>query len=293
MKQFVLSAFADEAGSGIEEQISALERNQISMIEIRNIDGTCVIDLEHEELWRISTLLVSHGISVSAIASPIGKISIEEDFEAHRKRFEKAMEAAELLGTACIRIFSFFIPKGKNAEAYTDPVLKRLSVLTESAEKRGLCLCHENEKEIFGEQPECVKILTDALQSESFSTILDPANYIQANVDPMEAYRLTKTRIRYFHIKDAEKNTGAIVPAGFGDGQIAAILRDAAADEGSGEGPICLTIEPHLAIFDGYGNLSDHTQLGTGKFQYKDNNESFDAACGALKDLLKSEGLSF
>ena len=98
MKQFVLSAFADEAGSGIEEQISALERNQISMIEIRNIDGTCVIDLEPEELRRISTLLVSHGISVSAIASPIGKISIEEDFEAHRKRFEKAMEAAELLG---------------------------------------------------------------------------------------------------------------------------------------------------------------------------------------------------
>ena len=53
MKQFVLSAFADEAGSGIEEQISALERNQISMIEIRNIDGTCVIDLEHEELRRL------------------------------------------------------------------------------------------------------------------------------------------------------------------------------------------------------------------------------------------------
>lgn len=292
MKDFILSAFADEAGSGIETQISALERNAIGMLEIRNIDGACVIDLERQKLRKISALLSSHHIGVSAVASPIGKISIEEDFEPHKRRFEKAMDAAELLGTKWIRIFSFYIPQGRPAEDYTEAVLERLSYMADRAAKRSLLLCHENEKEIFGEQPECVKIILEKLESEAFTTVFDPANYIQAGADPMLAYRMTKNRIRYFHIKDAEKQSGNVVPAGFGDGQIGGILKDAVNSECFTR-PICLTIEPHLSVFDGYNNLGDHTALGTERFRYQNNDESFDAACNALKRLLNEAGLTF
>lgn len=292
MKQFVLSAFADEAGSEIETQISALERNHIGMIEIRNVGGTCIIDLEREEIRRISTLLALHNIGVSAVASPIGKISVEDDFEAHKKRFERAMDAAEILGTDCIRVFSFYIPKGKSPADYKELVIRRLSELADCAAKRCLHLCHENEKGIYGERPEEVKILADLIENAYFTTVFDPANYIQSGADPMDAYQMTKRRIRYFHMKDAEKESGTIVPVGFGDGAIRRILQDAADCESILK-PLCLTIEPHLAVFDGYQNLGDNTVLGTNRFRYKDSQESFDAACNALKELLAKDGLSF
>ena len=292
MKQFVLSAFADEAGSEIETQISALERNHIGMIEIRNVGGSCILDLEREEIRRISALLVSHNIGVSAVASPIGKISVEDDFEAHKKRFEKALDTAEILGTDCIRIFSFYIPKGKSPADYKDIVLRRLCELADCAAKRCIYLCHENEKEIYGERPEELKILADAIENEYFTTVFDPANYIQSGADPMDAYQMTKRRIRYFHMKDAEKESGAIVPVGFGNGEIRSILQDAADCEYILK-PVCLTLEPHLAVFDGYQNLGDNTVLGTKRFHYKDSQESFDAACNALKELLTKAELSF
>lgn len=292
MKQFVFSAFADEAASGIEAQIAALERNEIGRIEIRNVGGTCIIDLEYDEIRRIGALLASHGIRVSAIASPIGKISVAEDFAVHKKRFVRAMEAAELLGTDRIRIFSFFIPQGMPPANYTDDVLKRLDDMAECAAKRRLFLCHENEKGIYGEQPEQVKTLLDALETEYFTTVFDPANYVQAGADPEAAYGMTKRRIRYFHVKDAQKGSGTVVPAGFGDGKIRSILRDAA-DQKFFPKPICLTVEPHLAAFEGYRNLGDDTPLGTDRFCFKDNNESFDAACGALKTLLHDMTLSY
>lgn len=285
MSCFRLSAFADEAAAGIDGQIAALERNEIPYIEIRNIDGKCVVDLEKDELRRIGRLLSDHHIGVSAVASPIGKISIEEEMAEHRKRFLQTMDAAEILETNCIRMFSFLIPKNRNADEYKEEVLARLREFTELAEQRGLILCHENEKEIYGERPAQVCTLFNEISSPSFAGIFDPANYLQAGVDPKEAYSLTKDHIRYFHIKDAERESGENVPAGAGDGCIAELLRDAMQSD-TIQKPFFLTLEPHLSVFAGYGNLGDSTALGTGKFHFNSNEESFDYACDALKRLL-------
>ena len=285
MNHFTLSAFADEAGPDIESQIDALKRNGIPAIEIRNIDGICVVDLEREELQNISAMLASAEISVSAVASPIGKISVAEDFDAHLQRFRKAMDAAEILGTDKIRIFSFYIPKGCRPEPYQDAVLSRMERLVQEAEQRKMILCHENEKEIFGEQPEQVQWLFDKIRSKAFVSVFDPANYVQANVKPLDAYELTKNSIRYFHIKDCDRECGEIVPAGEGDGAIPEILRRALRDQITAE-PICLTVEPHLAVFAGYENLGDDTSLKTARFHFKGNGEAFDYACNALKTML-------
>ena len=49
-----------------------------------------------------------------------------------------------------------------------------------------------------------------------------------------------------------------------------------------------LTLEPHLALFEGYAAI-DNTVMKN-KFTFKDNNESFDAAVTALKKILTAEG---
>ena len=48
-----LSAFSDEAGNSLQEQIAAMKRNGISLMEIRNVDGINVKDLTVEQAEAI------------------------------------------------------------------------------------------------------------------------------------------------------------------------------------------------------------------------------------------------
>ena len=75
----------------------------------------------------------------------------------------------------------------------------------------------------------------------------DPANFIQVGADPLQdAWPLLKDCTDYFHIKDALAGSRAVVPAGYGDGSLEAILRDAV-DSGFGG---FLSLEPHLKAED-------------------------------------------
>ena len=62
MAKFILSAFADEAGSSLDEQISALKDNQIDYIEPRNIDSKGILTLTDKELYEVKAKLDENGI---------------------------------------------------------------------------------------------------------------------------------------------------------------------------------------------------------------------------------------
>ena len=90
-------------------------------------------------------------------------------------------------------------------------------------------------------------------------------------------------RIDYMHIKDALFADSSVVPAGKGDGHVKEIL-DAFLAQGGAE----VTVEPHLAVFDGLKGLErkgDRSIVG-GTYVYASNDEAFDVACGALRALL-------
>ena len=145
MARFILSAFADEAQADLKGQIAALKRNNIGFIELRNIDGKCVIDYTDEEIEGFAEELHESGINVSSLGSPIGKYNITDDFAPHFEKFKKACKTCKILGTDKMRMFSFFIPDGKDAMDYKDEVLSRLNTMLDYAEKEGIFLCHENE----------------------------------------------------------------------------------------------------------------------------------------------------
>ena len=64
MAKFVLSAFADEAGSALSEQIKALIENEIDYIEPRNIEGKNLLALSKDELKEIKKELDKNGIEI-------------------------------------------------------------------------------------------------------------------------------------------------------------------------------------------------------------------------------------
>ena len=147
MSRFILCAFADEAGADIQEQIRALNDNQIGYLEVRGVDGRNITALTVTQAKELNGLLKSRGIAVWSIGSPIGKIGIRDDFAKHLDTFKHTLELAEALAASCIRLFSFFIPEGeKDAGIYRDEVMERLSRLCEAAKGSGVTLCHENEK---------------------------------------------------------------------------------------------------------------------------------------------------
>ena len=273
-------AFADEANPSVDGQIVAMIRSGLNGLEIRGVDGTNVAEITLEKAREVRAKMDAAGLETWSIGSPIGKIDIEkDDFEAHMDKFRHTLEVAKILGAKNIRLFSFFIPEGKEAASYKEEVIRRLKCFVEAAAGTGIDLCHENEKGIYGDI--AVRCLEIHKEVPELKAIFDPANYIQCGQNTLEAWAMLKPYVKYMHIKDALSD-GNVVPAGKGEGNLPVILKEFQAQGGAE-----LTIEPHLAVFAGLKDLEREGDTSVvGKFVYESNEVAFDAACNALKEIL-------
>jgi len=282
MAKFIISAFADEAGAPIEEQIKALRENGLSLIEPRNIDGKNITALTDEELYALKAKLDEGGIKVGSLGSPIGKYPIDEPFDIHLQQFERALRACEILGTDKMRIFSFYVDQAKLPE-WREEVMARLNTLVRLAAERGITLCHENEARIYGESPEGVEDILNSVPG--IGGIFDAANYCATNHDPVKGIDVTLPKLVYLHIKDAlttkPGETMVMLPAGDGEGKIAEALMkvDAMTDS-----TVMLTLEPHLYNSSAFKAV-DSRELGV-KHLFENERSAFDYALRALEKLL-------
>ncbi len=246
-----ISGFADEIAVDMDTQIALLKELGIEWVEFRSGDGKGVADYSLEEAKDLRRKLDENGIRVSALGSPIGKIGIEEDFAPHLKLLEHLTELAEVLGTSYIRMFSFFIPEGKDPADYRDEVFGRTKAMVEMAKEKGVVLLHENEKGIYGDVAQRCLDLMRNFYGEHYRCTFDFANFVQCGQDVLAAYEMLKPYITYVHVKDAVMETGEVTPAGEGDGQVAEILRRLDGEGYKG----FLSLEPHLVDFAGLKNL--------------------------------------
>ena len=250
MARMALTGFGDEISNDFVQQLTFMKALGINAIELRNVDGTNIIELDDAQIERVKRLLGEYGMRVSAIGSPIGKTGIDEDFAASFDAFKRTVEIAQKLGAGYIRMFSYYIPQGKRSEGYTAAVLERLGKLKACCAGSGVVMLHENEGGIFGESPENCKLLADELCDDTFALIFDPSNFVQHGHDAWNAWLLLRDKVKYMHIKDsvalsdAERasKTNPHRVAGTGECRIADIIADLKARGYSGY----LSIEPHL-----------------------------------------------
>lgn len=267
---FTLTGFGDEISPDLNEQLDLLESEGIQYLDLRGVWGKNVLDLSDAEAARVQGELERRGFGVSAIASPIGKIGIDEPFEPHLARFCRALDLAELFHAPYVRIFSFYVPEGQAAR-YRDRVMARLQAMAEAAEGRDVLIGHENEHGIYGDVPvRCREIIT-TINRPQWRTVFDPANYVLEGIRPFtDAYPLLADSIGYLHIKDAHRASRVICPAGEGDGQVREVL--AALKQRGFTG--FLSLEPHLSVA---GRSGGQTQP-----------ELFRRAVRALKAMIES-----
>ncbi|MBQ2734938.1 MAG: sugar phosphate isomerase/epimerase [Clostridia bacterium] len=272
------AAFADEASSRVKEQIVAMRRNGISLLEIRGVDGTNISKITAEKAKEVRRMLDDAGMAVWSMGSPIGKISLADDFAPHLDEYKRILEYADILGAQKIRLFSFYPIEGESEETTLARVLERLNAFCELVPD-GITLCHENEKRIYGETPEkCLK-LHQALPK--LRAVFDPANFVQCDVDTKAAWEMLKPYVDYLHIKDARLDNHKVVPAGAGDGNLPYVIKDYLARGGE-----VMTLEPHLKVFSGLSELENGESLPEGVVAYRTNDEAFDAAVAALHGVL-------
>jgi sugar phosphate isomerase/epimerase len=265
-----LSAFGDEAGFDLDEQLRALRAEDIGHVEFRAASGVNVVDLGPDRLTEVARELRDAGIGVSAIGSPVGKAPVDGDFDAELGRLRSALDAAERLGTSLVRVFSFYIPEGRYAE-HRDEVLRRMAGMAAEAEARGAVLVHENESNIYGDTAERCLDLVESVGSPALGIAFDPANFVQCGVRPVsEAWPLLRDHVVHVHVKDAVSvPREAPYPAPAPEGALMASVRPA----GEGEGELrdllheldrtgyhgFLSLEPHLLFqlpdLDGAGRL--------------------------------------
>jgi len=305
-----LSAFADEISANLDEQIAVLRSENIHFIDLRGVWNTNVLDLTDQQITEIQQKLDAHGIGVSAIASPIGKVPIDTPFGEHLQRFERAIALAQFFKTPFIRIFSFYPPAAiEDASTHTqtadvesnttiahmsdasdtnvtnvtngekdlvdparwrDEVLRRLRELTIQARNANLILLHENEKDIYGDT---IARCTDLLQSINdphFQAILDPANFIQCDQIPYPNAYLELRPWLRYMHVKDALADGTVVAAGEGVARWPEILRQLHTDGYEG----FFSLEPHLAL--------------SGQYQGFSGPDLFRRASQALQNLLQA-----
>lgn len=250
-----ISGFSDEISSDFTEQLETVTRLGMNYISLRAADGKGIAEYTLEEVEReLLPKLEKYQVRVSSIGSPIGKVGVEDEegFEKQKMQLEELCKIANLLECRFIRMFSFFMPEGKNPDDYKDVVLKKLREFIAIAEKYNVTLMHENEKDIYGDVLSRCKILMDELAGEHFASVFDFANFVQCGQDTEECWDTLHENVVYIHIKDAVTNDNENVVCGTGEGKIAQLLKRAIVDEGY-EG--FLTLEPHLVLFDSLASL--------------------------------------
>lgn len=272
-----LCAFADEYGKQIDAQIEGLTKNNIHLVELRNVDGKNIADITDEEAVACYGKLSAAGIAVWSLGSPMGKVDINCDWEEYKqKKVHRLCHIANLVRTDKIRMFSFY-----NAYDNREKVLDYLAEMTAIAAEYGVTLYHENEKEIYGDTLERVLDLVDNAKGLKF--VYDPANFIQCGQGSDRTIAALFDKTAYFHVKDVIAATQQLVPAGYGDGNIDKIIARIDPTKET-----VMTIEPHLAVFDGYAQI-DNSEMKN-KFNYPDNHAAFNAAVEAIKKLLVDGG---
>lgn len=250
---WTLSGFADEIDADLQTQCDVLTQLGITHIEFRSAWNVNVLDLTDEQLDAAEGILAANNLLVSSIGSPIGKINIEDDFDDHVIRMRRALHVAQKLKAPYIRVFSFFLRPDQAPADHRDEVIRRMRVLAELAETAGVVLLHENEKEIFGDIPERVLDIVEAVNLPSLKLAWDAANYVQVGVQPFtRAFPIVRRHTVYIQIKDALLATGEVVPAGEGDGQLRETVRALVADGFDG----FFSIEPHLGSAHQLGGFS-------------------------------------
>ena len=271
---WTLSGFADEIDPDLKTQCATLNDLGITHIEFRSAWDTNVLDLTDEQVDEAAAILAAHDLAVSSIGSPLGKIDIDDDFDAHLARADRALAVAQRLGAPFIRIFSFFLRPDQAPEqpprrgAAADGRARRAAAPPAS------CCCTRTRRTSTATSPTaCSTSSSRSARRPCGWPGTRPTSCRWASPRSPTGTRSCARTPSTCRSRTRCWPTGDVVPAGEGDGQVRETVRALAADGFDG----FFSMEPHLGSYNELGALSGPA--------------NFTRATRAFTAILDSEGI--
>ena len=259
-----MSGMCGEIAGPLDEQLAGLRVLGVPRANLTKLSLTAdgpslsIEELSDEELASLRRRLDASGIGCYCVTSPVAKYAVDTDPAKVERQLGRSIEAANVLGSRWIRIFSFAPRDGATAAEDRDAVKRAFERLVRAIETSGdgaAPLLENNYRMYTLDGDSTLDILSD-YEPGQVALAFDAHAYVVSEVRPFdEAWAKVEPWVRVLHLKDYVAATGTIVPVGRGDSQLREIMGAANPDVIED-----LALEPHLNN-SAYGAGRDHLDL--------------------------------
>jgi sugar phosphate isomerase/epimerase len=250
-----ISVITDEVSPRLEDGIAFALQEGVSVVDVRSIDGVNFLSLEPPAQKAAARRIKDAGLKVGCFATPLLKWSppgrtaktagdqfgFDAKGRSNDQLFRAAFEAADILGTRDLRIFTFLAYDGF---ALGD-LKKDLEALLRLAESCDAVVHVENEPVCNVDGVVELTRLVQAWQHPRLRALLDIGNAWGAGKPPGAAdVAAVMPYVSLMHFKDFDAKAGRVVPLGEGDVPYPELLRACRAV--AGERVLTFTVETHV-----------------------------------------------
>ncbi|HTE16933.1 MAG TPA: sugar phosphate isomerase/epimerase family protein [Armatimonadota bacterium] len=222
MADVILTGLADEGpvSKRAEEQLTLTRALGLSHYSLRFVDvGSGVknaMQLTDEEVARLVALHAEFEVSVSSLASPIGKVKLLDADDGTSNRYvpferylegevRRAIQLAQALGTRLIRGFSFYPPREDDPWEHVTRAAEQLRAIAEACADAGVYFGLEVEANLVGRSGELEAALWKAVDHPHLGLVFDAGNLVCQGYTPDEVFQQyvhLKPGLLWLHIKD-------------------------------------------------------------------------------------------
>jgi hypothetical protein len=245
-----ISGMCGEIAGPIDEQLAGLRslgvaRANLTSLSFSDDEKPRSIDtLTDDELVELDRRLNTNGITGYCVTSPVAKYAVDTDPDLVARQLDRSIQAANILDSRYLRIFSF-APRGNGtAETDRDQIHQAFENLVTTIEDQGngvIPLLENNYRMYTADGPSIRDLLADYAPGR-VALAFDAHACVVAGVKAFDdVWPEVEPWVQVLHLKDYVAETKTIVPVGHGDGQLSDIV--AAADSSVVED---LALEPHL-----------------------------------------------
>ncbi|MET9816096.1 sugar phosphate isomerase/epimerase family protein [Streptomyces sp. NPDC006355] len=215
------AGIGDEAAADLTGQLDALRQLGWNAIELRNVDGVAVADLDDRAFAALADRITAAGLDVVCVDSRIANWSrpVTGRFEDDERELRALARRCAALGTRYVRVMSY--PNaGLDEEEWGRRVLARMTLLVRQAEQHGLVLLHENCSGWAGARADRMLELLDRAGGPALRLLFDIGNGVPYGYDARALLDEIIGHVAHVHVKDArtgpDGHVGYTLP---GDGE--------------------------------------------------------------------------
>jgi sugar phosphate isomerase/epimerase len=209
-----LAILTDEVSQELDAVLRFAKEFRLDGIEVRSLFGRAFKDLTKDDLKTIAAGARDAGLAIAGCASPVFKCNLDapNEIAEHVELFKRAVEAAQILGTDLVRVFTFLRRSHLATPGDLARAASHIPKLLDVVKGTNIRIGVENEAScIVGNGAETAEFWRHLPASPQLGVVWDPCNclYLEGNEDPVrDDFARIADQVIHVHVKDAKREGG-------------------------------------------------------------------------------------